>query len=77
MTATNRHETRILPPKDRSDTNRPFLWAVVLAPTRMNDSEDRRDEKSRVGLVSPDTQDPLRGRNGNPLTNGLARATSC
>ena len=72
MTATTRHETPILPPKDRSDTNRPFSWAVVLAPTSMNDSEERRDEKSREELVSANTQIPPRGRNDNRLTYGCS-----
>ncbi len=51
MTATTRHETPLLPPKDRSDTNRLFSWAVVLAPTSMNDSEDRRDEAPTLSRV--------------------------
>ena len=38
--ATTRHDTPLLPPKDRSDTNRPFSWAVVLVPISMNDSEE-------------------------------------
>jgi len=44
MTPTTRHETPLFPPKDRSDTNRPYSWAVVLAPTSMDDIE--RSEES-------------------------------
>jgi len=44
MTPTTRHETPLFPPKDRSDTNRPYSWAVVLAPTSKDDIE--RSEES-------------------------------
>ena len=73
MTATARHETPLLPPKDGSDTSLPFSWAVVRAPACMNDSEDRSAEKSRVGLVSPHIRIAPRGRNDNRLTDGLQR----
>ena len=39
----------------------------------MKDSEERRDERSRVGLVSHHTQLPPRDQNDNGLTDGLQR----
>ena len=51
MTATTRHETPFLPPKNRSDTNRSFSWVVVLVPTSMNDSEERNDDPDGIGVV--------------------------
>ncbi len=56
MTATTRPETPLLPPKDRSDTNRPFSWAVVLAPTSMNDSDRREESGDERNGPTPDAE---------------------
>ena len=68
VTATTKHEIPLLPPKDQSDTIRPFSWAVVLAPTSMNDSEERSDEETQVGLPAS-CPAPGRQRSGSKCSS--------